>query len=124
MATTSTRPYDTLIVRRLPNTDRVGAFLVVRDLSKEELETICTMAEELTDGEKRRIMCEIASLPILLKWAREAAESERARVDRLDDESLVPSWLPELEAAIALSSIGGARPIKTIGSGIPGYDDI
>ena len=38
----------------------------------------------------------------LLEWARFAAEETRARVGHKDDdpETLTPSWLPELEAAI------------------------
>jgi hypothetical protein len=35
-----------------------------------------------------------------LEWARFAAEEERGRVDRAGDGAMVPSWLPELEAAL------------------------
>lgn len=36
----------------------------------------------------------------VINWAREACKTERARLDAYDADLLVPSWLPELEAAI------------------------
>jgi hypothetical protein len=37
----------------------------------------------------------------LITWAKTACEEERARVGYdIDDDRFVPSWLPELEAAI------------------------
>ena len=35
-----------------------------------------------------------------LKWAKEAAEAERARVDAAGEDAVIPSWLPELESAL------------------------
>jgi hypothetical protein len=37
----------------------------------------------------------------VIEWAKTACEQERARVGwEPDEDTLVPSWLPELEAAI------------------------
>lgn len=60
--------------------------------------------KEIHALESRDALSEIA------KWASEAAESERARVGANPDaDAFVPSWLPELEAALNRAALALAK---------------
>ena len=81
------------------NTSIGNGILMVDDHNN----TICRLTQGTIKEIKIALLWQAA--PLLLGWAKDACESERAFYEG-DDERTPPSWLAELEAAVKFAEDG------------------